>query len=262
MSQRAKITRLLPHLYHIDDAGESVAYLLCGQTHAMVIDTVNGQEDLHAIVRTLTDLPLIVVNTHGHGDHVAGNLFFEEAWLHPADEELANGFFEEIRNEYGDQAKAILGDREIASCPIKFLSIGQVFDLGGIQLEVVSLRGHTPGSIGLLDRQDRILFSGDGVNTHLWMQLTNCSTLTALRQQHQELKEKHGHQFDFVAHGHDKGLRPAGPVMDQLIRGCDDLLAGRRDNDKPYHYFGGVCWQHPLNDEDENQVIVYTENRI
>ena len=58
MSQRAVIKQLLPHLYLIDDAGESTCYLICGQEKAMLIDTANGMEDLHAIVRTLTDLPL------------------------------------------------------------------------------------------------------------------------------------------------------------------------------------------------------------
>ena len=157
--QRAIIKQLLPHLYLIDDAGESTCYLIEGQTHAMLIDTANGQEDLRAIVEGLTRLPVIVVNTHGHGDHIFGNVYFDEAWMHPADMELAETFM--------GYAKEELDKHGLKPCPLKALSIGQVFDLGGLQLEVVSLAGHTPGSIGLLDRKDRILFTGDGVNTHL-----------------------------------------------------------------------------------------------
>ena len=44
--QRAKIKQLLPHLWLIDDAGESTCYLIEGKTHAMLIDTANGEEDL------------------------------------------------------------------------------------------------------------------------------------------------------------------------------------------------------------------------
>lgn len=250
--QRAIIKQLLPHLYLIDDAGESTCYLIEGQTHAMLIDTVNGQEDLRAIVEKLTKLPVIVVNTHGHGDHIFGNVYFDEAWMHPADFQLAEMFM--------DYAKEEMAKQGLKPCPLKPLAIGQVFDLGGLELEVVPLDGHTPGSIGILDRKDRILFTGDGVNTHLWMQLEGCSTLAELRQMLINLKEQHGSEFDYILHGHDKGLRDA-VVVDWLIKGCDDLLAGRTENDKPYHYFAGECLQHPISDE-EGQVIVYNKEML
>ena len=250
--QRAIIKQLLPHLYLIDDAGESTCYLIEGQTHAMLIDTANGQEDLRAIVEGLTSLPVIVVNTHGHGDHIFGNVYFDEAWIHPADMALADMFMGYAREE--------LEKHGLKPCPLKALSIGQIFDLGGLELEVVPLDGHTPGSIGLLDRKDRILFTGDGVNTHLWMQLEGCSSIGELRRMLINLKEQHGSEFDYILHGHDKGLREA-VVVDWLIRGCDDLLAGRTENDKPYHYFGGECLQHPISDV-EGQVIVYQKDRV
>jgi glyoxylase-like metal-dependent hydrolase (beta-lactamase superfamily II) len=41
---------------------------------------------------------------------------------------------------------------------------GQVIDLGGTQLEVVLISGHTPGSIALFDRKGRRLFVGDTVS--------------------------------------------------------------------------------------------------
>ena len=250
--QRAIIKQLLPHLYLIDDAGESTCYLIEGQTHAMLIDTVNGQEDLRAIVEKLTKLPVIVVNTHGHGDHIFGNVYFDEAWMHPADFQLAEMFM--------DYAKEEMAKQGLKPCPLKPLAIGQVFDLGDLALEVVALDGHTPGSIGILDRKDRILFTGDGVNTHLWMQLEGCSTLAELRQMLINLKEQHGSEFDYILHGHDKGLREA-VVVDWLIKGCDDLLAGRTENDKPYHYFDGECLQHPISDV-EGQVIVYNKEML
>lgn len=250
--QRANIKQLFPHLYLIDDAGESTCYLIEGQTHAMLIDTANGEEDLRAIVEKLTRLPVIVVNTHGHGDHIFGNVFFEEAWLHPADTELAEMFM--------GYAKEELEKKGLKPCPLKPLAVGQVFDLGDLSLEVIPLPGHTPGSIGLLDRQDRILFTGDAVNTHLWMQLDGCSTIGELKEMLLSLKQQHGGEFDHILHGHDKGLREAA-VVDQLICGCEELLAGRTENDKPYHYFGGVCMQHPISDV-EGQVIVYQADRI
>lgn len=250
--QRANIKQLLPHLWLIDDAGESTCYLIEGQTHAMLIDTANGMEDLRAIVEGLTNLPVIVVNTHGHGDHIFGNVYFEEAWMHPADHELADMFM--------GYAKEELEKHGLKPCPLKPLAAGQVFDLGGLLLEVIPMPGHTPGSIGLLDRKDRILFTGDAVNTHLWMQLDGCSTIGELKEMLCGLKAQYADQFDHILHGHDKGLREAA-VVDQLIRGCEDLLAGRTEGDTPYHFFGGVCMQHPITDV-EGQVIVYQPDRI
>lgn len=56
-------------------------------------------EDLRAIVRSLTELPVTVVNTHGHCDHIFGNVYFDEAWLHPADLPIAKDHFKMFQAE-------------------------------------------------------------------------------------------------------------------------------------------------------------------
>ena len=245
--ERANIIKLRPNVYLIDDAGDSTCYLITGSEKALLVDTANGYEDLHAIVRTLTELPVIVVNTHGHGDHVFGNLYFDEAWLHPADNALYDMFFGYARED--------LEKRSLKPCPVKPLQIGQIFDLGGVQLEVVDLKGHTAGSVGLLDKAGRILYTGDGLNTHIWMQLDHSLPIATLLETFRTLKEKHGADFDYVAHGHTKVLRDK-EILDWMIRGCEDILAGRTENDLPYEYFGGTCRQHPISDTP-GEVIVY-----
>lgn len=249
--ERANIIQIRPNVYLIDDAGESTCYLITGSEKALLVDSANGYEDLNAIVRTLTDLPVIVVNTHGHGDHVCGNVYFEEAWLHPADHALHDRFF--------SRAKADLDQYGLKPCPVKALEIGQVFDLGGVQLEVVDLSGHTAGSIGLLDKDARILYTGDGLNTHIWMQLDHSLPITILLETLRKLKAEHGADFDYVAHGHTKVLRDK-EILDWMIKGCEDILAGRTENDTDYQYFGGVCRQHPISDTP-GEVIVYNEDQ-
>lgn len=250
--QRAVVRKLLDHLYLIDDAGEATCYLLCGTKQAMVIDTVNGREDLHAIVRTLTQLPLVVVNTHGHGDHVYGNVYFEEAWIHPEDLGLAREAFA--------CALPVMARYGLAPCPWREMAVGQVFDLGGITLEVVSLKGHTAGSVGLLDREDRILFSGDGANTHLWMQLDHSLSIACLQETLLALKAAHADRFDRVLTGHAKDFAPAS-IVDQLLKACGELLKGQCENDAPYCWFGGECLQHPLGDVP-GECIVYTKDKL
>lgn len=249
--ERAKITQLRPNVHLIDDAGESTCYLITGSEKALLVDSVNGYEDLHAIVRSLTDLPVIVVNTHGHGDHILGNVYFDEAWLHPADFALHDEFF--------GYAKAEMDKHGLKPCSLKALEVGQIFDLGGVQLEVVDLKGHTAGSIGLLDKAARIIYTGDGLNTHLWMQLDHSLPISTMLETFRKLKAEHGQDFDYVAHGHAKVLRDK-EILDWMIRGCEDILAGRTEQDMDYQYFGGVCRQHPISGTP-GEVIVYNEGK-
>ena len=245
--ERAQITQLRPNVHLIDDAGDSTCYLITGSESALLVDSANGYEDLREIVRSLTELPVVVVNTHGHGDHIFGNVYFKEAWLHPADNGLYDMFF--------GYAKEEMDKHNLRPCPVKPLEIGQIFDLGGVQLEVVDLKGHTAGSIGLLDKDARIIYTGDGLNTHLWMQLDHSLPMATMLETFRALKEKHGGDFDHVAHGHAKDLR-GREILDWMIQGCEDILAGRTDKDTDYHYFGGVCRQHPISDTP-GEVIVY-----
>lgn len=249
---RAKITQLRPHVYLIDDAGESTCYLICGSERALLVDSVNGMENLREITQSLTDLPVTVVNTHGHCDHIYGNVYFDEAWLHPADLEIAKEHFGYFREE--------MEKKHLTPCPFLSLEIGQMFDLGGVKLEIIDLKGHTPGSIGLLDREARLLYSGDGLNPHLWMQLDHSLPIAALRDTLIALKEHYGTAFDFILTGHAKDFREA-KLIDQLLAGCEDLLSGRRENDLPYHYFGGECLQHPITDIP-GEVIVYSAEKL
>lgn len=249
--ERANIIQIRPNVYLIDDAGDSTCYLITGSERALLVDSVNGYEDLKAITKTLTDLPVIVVNTHGHGDHIYGNVYFEEAWLHPADFALYDQFF--------GYAKDIMEQNNLKPCPVKALEIGQIFDLGGVQLEVVDLSGHTAGSIGLLDKDARIIYTGDGLNTHLWMQLDHSLPISSMLETFRKLKAEHGQDFDYVAHGHTKVLRDK-EILDWMIQGCEDILAGRTEQDMDYQYFGGVCRQHPISGTP-GEVIVYNEGK-
>ena len=154
---------VLPGTYRIENSGVHTD-LLVGEHHALLFDTGYGFEDLHALVRRITDLPLYVVNSHGHVDHAAGNWQFNEVFIHPADVPVCvehNG--PRMRMAELDQAELPEG-----FCLEEYLSHGcgrlrpvgegDVFDLGGKTLEVVELPGHTAGSIGLFWREEKLLY--------------------------------------------------------------------------------------------------------
>ena len=72
----------------IQDTEGSCATLVIGKTRAILFDTMYGKGDLIAFLLRFTALPLTVINSHGHLDHMGGNFQFDAVYLHPADRSL------------------------------------------------------------------------------------------------------------------------------------------------------------------------------
>ena len=66
---------------------EPHCYLLCGETEAVLIDTGLGISDLRAIVDSLTGLPLTVLTTHVHWDHIGAHRLFARFAVHEAEKD-------------------------------------------------------------------------------------------------------------------------------------------------------------------------------
>jgi glyoxylase-like metal-dependent hydrolase (beta-lactamase superfamily II) len=118
-------------------------FLLLGDERAMLIDTGYGGGDLLSLIKTKTNLPIIVVNSHSHVDHIGCNHQFKKIYAHPGD-------FPELRAVDQDIELIELKDKDN-------------IDLGGRVIEVIHTPGHTPGAISFLDRNNRMLFSGDNI---------------------------------------------------------------------------------------------------
>jgi flavorubredoxin len=175
MENKIEVKQLSDRIYAMNDEG-ATGYLVLGNEKALVIDTMNASDDLGAVVRGITDLPVMVVNTHGHGDHICGNIFFEEAYIHPDDLALAIEF-----SNYPEFVEE-LEKHGLSMPPFKEILEGTVIDLGGATVEVMLLPGHTKGGICLLYREERVLFTGDGINCHLWMQLDHSLQMKELKK--------------------------------------------------------------------------------
>lgn len=141
--------------YELTDLGSGVVavtegavhmYLIQGEERAVLLDTGFGGGDLAGLIQELCEKPLLVVNSHGHVDHTGANTQFEQICAHPADWQMIQGHTGEALERFQPLRE---GDR---------------VDLGGRCLEVLELPGHTPGSIALLDRRNRIIFIGDCVS--------------------------------------------------------------------------------------------------
>ncbi|MDD3919619.1 MAG: MBL fold metallo-hydrolase [Eubacteriales bacterium] len=235
------------HIWLLNENNEATGYLVVGEKQAAVIDTMNGYQDLRKTVRAITELPVIVINTHGHTDHVWGDGYFGEAYLNQADWVIAEQGYKKILYQY-IKLRNQLKD-------VRFTDIreGDCFDLGGVTLTAYSLPGHTPGGMCFLDREDRILFTGDGINRHCWMQLAEALPIATFVENLEALGAIRK-DYDYICHGHAAGLEEA-TLYDELLTAAKELCNGQTSMDTTYEYWGGTCMQHPF--PSGNGVIVY-----
>ncbi len=180
------VSEIAKDTYVINEFGLTAMYLLVGSDRALLLDTGCGLTELPDLIANITDKPLMVALTHGHLDHVGGIGQFDRIHLHPADYEMAaNCDFERLRGYVDSLGKMGSYDafgispdmvREPEKLPeMKPLHDGDRIDLGGRQIQVIHIPGHTPGGLCFLDESVRILFSGDACNTNLLAQNTPVS---------------------------------------------------------------------------------------
>lgn len=133
---------------------------ICHSANKLAV-AIDPGGDVDVVLRFLKknglDLQLIL-NTHGHADHVGGN----------AELRKATG----ARIGISADESVVLGSAML--CGATFLGWdftphepdfvfydGQTVGLGDIQFEVIHTPGHTPGSCIFVDRQNGVCFSGD-----------------------------------------------------------------------------------------------------
>lgn len=151
---------------HIGDGRGNFCTLLMGETGAVLYDTMMGLEDLRGYVAGLTEFEPIVVNSHCHFDHVGGNYQFDRVYMGEADFPLLDvglGHIPILEQTTG-LSLPHLQDSFAGKERVSAMVPGTVLDLGGLTLEVLALPGHTPGSLGLLCRERRLLLAGDAIS--------------------------------------------------------------------------------------------------
>lgn len=195
-----------PGFWRIEDGGVR-CFLIEGPDRAMLVDTGFGQGDLKAFIATLTPLPVFVVNTHADGDHTGCNAQFGSAAMHPAE-------FDRFTQSGRAQGVAL-----------RPLWEGDTITLGRRTFEVLLIPGHTPGSIALLDRANRLLISGDSVQTGTIYMFGPGRNLPAFLCSLEKLGSLAG-AVDQILPSH--GALPLAPaVIPRLHKAAQDLLAGK-----------------------------------
>lgn len=159
-------------LYESGHFQEVISYLLVGADKALLVDTGLGMGNIRKVAEQLTNLPIAVVNTHSHFDHIGDNWRFEQVYIlnHPtAVKRLAAGAAHaELAGEVepGANARPYPAGFDPAAytippCTFETVEEGHVFDLGNRRLRVIYTPGHSDDSIMLADDGNRLLFTGD-----------------------------------------------------------------------------------------------------
>lgn len=150
---------------------ETHCYLICCQHYAALIDTGLGVTNIKQITDKLTKLPILVLTTHAHWDHIGSHRFFPNIAVHDKEKEWLSGNFP-LPLEVVKQNLTLkpcdfppsfnLENYHIfEGSPQKILYDGESIYLGHRLLKVIHTPGHSPGHCCFYEPERKYLYSGD-----------------------------------------------------------------------------------------------------
>ena len=192
--------------YRIEDNGVR-CMLYIGTEKALLFDTGFGENgSVKPVAESLTSLPVMLVNSHADPDHIGCNAEFDAAYMHPS--EMAY---------YAKHAKP--GAKTLP------LWEGDIIDIGGRSLEVVLIPGHTPGSIGLLDRKNRTIATGDTISAGPVFMFDEVRSIHAyMASMHKLIGLFNAFDTIFPAHGQCPVPKE---TVNRALAAAEKLLAGK-----------------------------------
>lgn len=203
------VEEIAPDTYRINEFKMINCYLAVGTESALLIDSGVGLGNLRVIVESLTRLPVTVVATHAHCDHVLGANWYPSYHLHKDDFSFiyrilsSKTFGKLLAAGQVDKSAFLKQPYRSKRIPIED---GHVFRLGGRDITVRHVPGHTRGSIILLDKKQHIMFTGDDTNPNLLMQIPGATTIETWLNGAEQVLSLAKDYTGF--YGHDAGRQP------------------------------------------------------
>jgi len=276
------VQRLREDLYLIAEPAHVNSYLIVGSRRAVLLDTGLGIESMRRCVESITDRPVLVVNSHHHFDHVGGNYEFDKIAIHESGaNDLKHGQPEECFPAYLEFVDALLQEykvfrgldenllqvlgqemqmrplpdgfnraawRTVPSIPTQLLRDGDELNLGDRTVRVLHTPGHTPDCICVLDEEQRILFSGDTIDTGPIYAQFHDSDIDAFVLSTQRLANEVAGMIDTILSCH--GVRYQS--YPESLRRVADAFLRVQARDVPFvptkDCFGGTVKQAQFND--------------
>lgn len=208
------VKKISDHFWILEDKGVR-SFLFEGDKKSMLIDTGFGTLPVREMVAKLTDLPVFLVNTHTDKDHTGCNRDFKPVYMHPAE-------MDHYKNSLPE------GCHMEDVCP---LWEGDIIDLGYWKFEVILTSGHTPGSIMLLEREKRMLISGDTIQDGNIFMFGSGRNMQAFQSSLQKMMAM-ADAIDSIWPSH--GSYPLKTdIIPGILQGAQDLTAGKLSGQEP-----------------------------
>lgn len=184
-------------------------YLLLGDGRALLVDTGSGLSDLGAVVRGLTDIPVEVLPTHLHFDHIGGIGSFGRVLM--ADLPVNRGQVTGGSLRPTRRASLSIVRREFRVD--EWVPPDSEIDLGGRRLELVATPGHSADGISVIDRRNGIACVGDLLYEGPMLACFPGASLREYRDSLATLRDR-AVDLDLLLPGHGPPVRPAvlGPL--------------------------------------------------
>ena len=232
-------TKIRDNIWQIAEDNGVYCTLVKGTELAVLIDTGFGNRDLRTFVEENVSTPYMVINSHGHPDHIGGNHWFHTVYALQEEWDL-------IRHFEGEQPR---------NYDLKEIQIGQSISLGNMNMVVVSLTGHTKGSVGFLIPEEKFLIAGDALNECLWLFYDGSLTMKALYG-----TIKTTMQLDFATYlcGHSDKEYPKEKLLSH-IKNIENL---RIDDKTKRNMMGVEIYSSEYEDSHGKSEILFTIDKV
>jgi hydroxyacylglutathione hydrolase len=136
-------------------------FIICGKTKEVaIIDPGACGHQIVAKMGLAGWKPTMILNTHGHWDHIGDNKYVQEAFdipifIHEADLPCLSDKQLSMADWMSED-----GSYDGGSCDQPLMG-GETLKLGDIDIQVIHTPGHSPGSVAFYLPQHDLVFSGD-----------------------------------------------------------------------------------------------------
>ncbi len=150
--------------FYFNDLRECTYVLWDDTKECVIVDpgcyTPNEKERLVKFIEENMLKPVMLLNTHGHFDHIMGNAFVASKWniktyIHPGDKAHL-----ERALQYSNMFGYTMEQPPVDTCD---LNDGDLLEFGNSYLKVLYTPGHTRGGVSFYNDRERFVITGDAL---------------------------------------------------------------------------------------------------